>query len=311
MLGYIANTDYDWYTFLRQLGSVDEVNFWQPSGGQAFHAVPPGAPFFLRLKSPYNAIGGFGFFAGQAKLPAWLAWDSFEELNGAPDFETMRRWIERYRQGPPDPLANYIIGCLMIAQPVFFSDNEWVREPADWHSNIVRGKGIDLSGGEGRRILDECRARAAGIWDEFGQAAAQEVLEKERYGKPTLVMPRIGQGIFRVSVMQAYEGACAVTGERSLPVLEAAHVVPYTDGGKHEVSNGLFLRTDIHKLYDHGYVTVTPDYRFEVGRRLRDEYENGRTYYQLRGQPIRLPENEEDRPNKHHLEWHANQVFKG
>ena len=30
------------------------------------------------------------------------------------------------------------------------------------------------------------------------------------------------------------------------------------------------------KLFDAGYVTVTPDARFEVSRRLRDDFDNGR-----------------------------------
>jgi hypothetical protein len=41
------------------------------------------------------------------------------------------------------------------------------------------------------------------------------------------------------------------------------------------VSNGLLLRSDIHRLFDKGYVTVTPDHHFEVSRRLKDDFETG------------------------------------
>jgi len=47
----------------------------------------------------------------------------------------------------------------------------------------------------------------------------------------------------------------------------------------HEVSNGLLLRSDIHRLFDAGYVTVTPDYEFKVSGRLREDFNNGETYY--------------------------------
>jgi hypothetical protein len=40
---------------------------------------------------------------------------------------------------------------------------------------------------------------------------------------------------------------------------------------------------------DRGYVTVTPDYRLEVSRRIRDEFENGRDYYALHGREARVP----------------------
>ena len=54
----------------------------------------------------------------------------------------------------------------------------------------------------------------------------------------------------RFAVTSAYQSACAVTMEHSLPVLDAAHIRPYSDGGEHEVSNGLLLRSDIHRLFD-------------------------------------------------------------
>src|ERR671910_1048900 len=64
-------------------------------------------------------------------------------------------------------------------------------------------------------------------------------------------------------------------------------VRPYGEGGAHEASNGLLLRRDIHSLFDAGYVTVTPDLRFEVSRRIREEFENGRVYYDLHGGMVR------------------------
>ena len=40
-------------------------------------------------------------------------------------------------------------------------------------------------------------------------------------------------------------------------------------GGTHEASNGILLRRDIHSLFDAGYVTVMPDLRFAVSRRIQ------------------------------------------
>ncbi len=54
---------------------------------------------------------------------------------------------------------------------------------------------------------------------------------------------------------EIYTRRCAVTKERTLPALDAAHIRPYREGGKHEPPNGLLLRSDIHRLFDKGYVT--------------------------------------------------------
>jgi putative restriction endonuclease len=106
-----------------------------------------------------------------------------------------------------------------------------------------------------------------------------------------------------------YRDACAVTGEHSLPALEAAHIKPYTVEGPHSVNNGLLLRADVHRLFDGGFVTVTPDLRFEVSPRLREEFENGKVYYERHGAEIHLPGAKADLPDRELLRWHNENVF--
>jgi putative restriction endonuclease len=305
--GYIATTDFDWFTFLRSK-RPDEVNFWQPSG-RGFRALEPGEPLFFKLKSPHNAIAGFGLFARHELATAMLAWDAFGELNGARTFDEMCARIEKYRPGTQaDPRTLYRIGCIMLAQPVFFEDGAWVAQPRDWAPNTVSGAGYDLAEGEGQRIWEECQARAKAL-PLLSPMAAEPMEGADRYGAPQLVRPRLGQGTFRVAVTQAYGGRCAVSHEHSLPVLEAAHIQAYGDGGPHDVSNGLLLRADIHRLFDGGFVTVTPTLRFEVSARLREAWENGKVYYALQGGEVAVPRATRDRPDPEFLRWHNEHVF--
>lgn len=102
-----------------------------------------------------------------------------------------------------------------------------------------------------------------------------------------------------------------MTGEHSGPVLEAAHIKPYARGGEHLVRNGLLLRSDLHKLYDRGYVTITPEYKFLVGQRLRDEFNNGRSYYSMSGSKILLPIDPMKHPDRDRLDWHYREIFRG
>jgi putative restriction endonuclease len=85
MIGYFGLTDERWFDYLQSRSDLTEVNFWSPSGKQAFRAIPLGAPFFFKLKSPRNAIGGFGFLSHTSTIPAWRAWDIYENMNGAPN----------------------------------------------------------------------------------------------------------------------------------------------------------------------------------------------------------------------------------
>lgn len=322
MNGYAAITDFEWYSFLRSRLQWEEVNFWQPSA-HGLLDPPAGMPFFFKLRSEHGSpIVGFGHFSWRTRLAAWMAWDTFGEANGAPDRSSMLTRIARLRKDRQiDLTGKYEIGCLVLADPVFFPERLWVKPPVDMSPNVQRGKGYDIAVGEGRRIYLECVARALDLRGGQAQTGPPEnalVHEgpAERYGKPLLTRPRLGQGGFRVAVADVYGRQCAVSTEHSLPALEAAHIRPYAEGGRHDISNGLFLRADIHRLFDQGFVTVTPDYQFRVSRRLQDEYENGRIYYELedklrRSGGIHLPKDADNRPALELLKWHSSEKFVG
>lgn len=82
---------------------------------------------------------------------------------------------------------------------------------------------------------------------------------------------------------------CAISNERALPVLQAAHIRTVSVGGQHRIDNGLLLRSDIHTLFDRGYISVTPQHRILVSKKLKEEFDNGEPYYPLAGQEIWLP----------------------
>src|SRR5580700_5222218 len=132
---WIVNTDNDWFDFLSSRASVDEVNFWQPSGRTDFHALTPGELFVFRLKAPRNVIGGFGVFSHASRLPLSLAWEAFGEKNGAPDFAQMRDRVSRYRGERAGLHADNVIGCRILVQPVFLPEIAWIPLPASWPRN--------------------------------------------------------------------------------------------------------------------------------------------------------------------------------
>lgn len=307
---FVGVTDLDWFRFLASRPDIDEVNFWQPSGGVEFKALSPGEPFLFKLHSPRNFIVGGGFFAHWSPLPVSLAWDAFGEKNGATSLSEMRSRLAKYRDVADDPRADYTVGCILLAQPFFLPEADWIPAPADWSRNIVRGKGYDARSGEGLRVWRQVEAvLGAAVAQPAAPYEPQRVAE--RFGSPTVVYPRLGQGAFRVLVTDIYDRRCAVTGERTLPVLEAAHIKPYSASGPHEPRNGLLLRSDLHTLFDRGYVTVTPQLRFEVSRRIREEFENGRDYYALQGQAVRPPLQADLLPAREYLDWHGSNVFRG
>lgn len=85
---------------------------------------------------------------------------------------------------------------------------------------------------------------------------------------------------------------------------------PYAISGPNLVQNGLLLRSDLHKLFDLGYLTVTPELRVEVSNKIKEEYENGREYYAHHGRQLTvLPPTGADRPSTEFLRWHNEKIF--
>lgn len=200
------------------------------------------------------------------------------------------------------------IGCTLLVQPIFFPPEAWIPQPSDWKARTQSSTRYDLSRGEGARVWQACLAVAGGTHLEPSRTDAGGE-RPARYGEPVLVRPRLGQRTFRIAVTDAYGRACAVSGEHSLPALQASHIQPFGRGGDHRVSNGLLLRADLHRLFDLGYITVDEERRAVVSDRLRNEYHNGKSYYPFHGQGLQLPKAPRDQPDPILLRWHNDNVF--
>jgi putative restriction endonuclease len=299
----VAVTDGDWFELLRRLPNLKEVNFWSPSDTN-FRALSAGELFLFKLHAPVNKIVGGGVFAYSTSLPISLAWDSFGQANGARTKQDVRARIAKYRRVDRAGHDDFPIGCRILTQPFFFDEYDWLPVPASWSGNIVAFKKYSTADGEGAALWQS-------VSDRIARATPQAMETGERFGAPHLIAPRLGQGAFRAVVIDSYLRRCAVTGEKTLPALEAAHIRPYSDGGPHDPSNGILLRRDLHSLFDSGYVTITPNLDFEVSRRIREEFQNGRHYYALHGQKIAVPDVVYRRPNRDALIWHNENRFKG
>ena len=302
---FVANTDNDWFDFLSNEPAFAEVNFWQPRGA-TFRAIQPGELFAFRLKSPRNKIGGFGVLSNSSVLPLQMAWETFGRENGAATYEEMMKSIAQYR---PDevvgPATN--IGCRILVEPVFLPEPQWIDLPPSWAPTIVGGKRYSTEEQEGLALWNMLQGLAPPLLSPKGFAEPQ--VPDERYGTPTLIAPRLGQGAFRVAVMEAYRRQCAISEGKVLPALDAAHIRPYAEGGLHIKSNGILLRKDIHCVFDAGYATVDPDFKFVVSAKIKEAFNNGNEYLRLHGRALSLPSQQPDWPDREALRWHNENRF--
>lgn len=87
--------------------------------------------------------------------------------------------------------------------------------------------------------------------------------------------------------------------------------MPYAVGGTHHVTNGLLPRRYIHRLFNLGYVTVTPEYRLKVSDALAEDFHNSQTYYAERDRRVVVVDAEWMWPSRGMLAWHGESVWPG
>jgi putative restriction endonuclease len=324
---YVGITDFDWFNLHASKPIVEEVNFWRPSPTATFKALRHGELFLFKLHAPRNYIVGGGFFTRFLPLPLSLAWAAFGEANGASSLEEVRLRISKYRSQPIAINEDPRIGCILLNEPFFFRQEDWIPSPPDFKGPTQVGKSYDAGSGTGLMLKNEVAARLSAIANEkiaalrasrdsalpaISRSIAEQpgpatlaVIDPPRFGTPVLVTPRLGQGSFRALVTDAYNYRCAISNERTLPVLQAAHIRPYAEGGTHELSNGLLLRSDLHTLFDQHYLTIDPDKKtLIVSRRIREQFENGRDYYALRDRSLAEPTSVTALPSDESLAYH-------
>lgn len=311
---FLAVTDTDWFRHLSKLDDVDEVNFWSPAP-KSLKSFRRGTPVLFKLKSPYNAIAGGGFFEHFTVLPISIAWDAFGEKNGASSLNEVRSRIARLRHEQTDPYSEYRIGCHVLVEPFFWERDQWIPQPENWPPNTVRGKTYDLREKPGsalwRQVIDRLQAQGI-LTGEKGREKPRDGEELPGgYGELTRRPRRIGQGTFRTVITDVYNRRCAVTRERALPALDAIHIKPFSKDPSHYVRNGLLLRSDVHRLFDSGYVTVTPDYQLKVSPAIRSDFNDGETYARLDGSDVWVPQESEYKPDRENLAWHLEHRFRG
>jgi putative restriction endonuclease len=120
---FVGVTDYDWFLLHASKPVVEEVNFWRPSSTAPFKALRTGEMFLFKLHAPRNFIVGGGFFTRFVQLPISLAWEAFGQGNGVRSVSEMRDRISRYRRSPIGPTENPSVGCILLAEPFFFSED--------------------------------------------------------------------------------------------------------------------------------------------------------------------------------------------
>lgn len=135
------------------------------------------------------------------------------------------------------------------------------------------------------------------------------------YDITTLQKTRVNQDKFRSGILNAYGGACCITGISEPKLLRASHIKPWAESSeteKTDVRNGLCLNALHDAAFDVGLMTVEPSgYCIRLSpkieecmsTRVYDEY-----FRRYDGKQISLP-SEDAYPRPDYLDYHRTHIF--
>lgn len=138
-------------------------------------------------------------------------------------------------------------------------------------------------------------------WDH---AAALEPVAQRRYAD-RVARVRLHQPLFRERVLVSYETSCAVCHLRHRELLDAAHIVPDSEGGEPIVPNGIAMCQLHHGAFDHFLIGIRPDLRIEVRADVLAESDGPTLRHALQalhGEMITVPRQRAARPDSASLD---------
>ena len=164
--------------------------------------------FLFKLHHPANYIVGGGFYVRFSLLPTFLAWQAFGIKNGTNSYEELLKRISKYRGRNRVNVDTDPIGCIILTEPFFFDERNWIPVPEDWNLSIVQGKTYDTNTEIGDRLYHQ-------VFDQLQiNNAVSSNDQKSRYTE-SMTMHRWGRGAFRVVVTEAYQRRCAISSEKN------------------------------------------------------------------------------------------------
>lgn len=159
------------------------------------------------------------------------------------------------------------------------------------------------------------------VFERAGQRPGQEnwiLADKEIPYKTKELIEATGyirKGIFKKMVPRVYNFTCAITGMRvedrkGKTMIDACHIIPFKETANDTIPNGIALCPNLHRAFDNGWLTITPDYRVNISSAIA-ESESMYSLRKLEGQLIRLPFGTQHYPKKEYLSYHNQAIFLG
>ncbi|MDX1934121.1 MAG: HNH endonuclease [Capsulimonadales bacterium] len=174
----------------------------------------------------------------------------------------------------------------------------WDRYADDWGTLA----------GESERILIRWNgASHSSIEDE------EPITDYAGQERQATVRVRIGQNLFRNSVLRDYRFRCCISDLAIPELLNASHILPWSKKPQERLNprNGLCLNATLDRAFDRGLMTILPTLTVRLGgeiKRASDSPFVQETFLRFEGRQINRPERFP--PDPDFLAYHNSEIFR-
>ncbi len=155
------------------------------------------------------------------------------------------------QEPPPTPARRSVRAC-WAAVPQSRSRDGRVLRRADRDVSVARAASLQSASGN---MVGHCARRRG----QSRGSGSTELVDETDERVLAAVRRRKAQEKFRDELLHAYSGRCAVTGYDAAQALQGAHILAYSGRSSQQVRNGVLLRADVHLLFDHHLLGISPD----------------------------------------------------
>jgi putative restriction endonuclease len=152
---------------------------------------------------------------------------------------------------------------------------------------------------------------------KYGQKLLRGVKESIDWGEkpPPEKARKVRDQGFRKAIVRLYEHRCALCGIRMVTpeghtIVEAAHIVPWSETRDDRPANGLCLCRLCHWSFDEGLMSVGKAYEVLVSKRIQSAHNMPGHVLTLRDRPIFRPRKNVWWPSQDNLARHRKTTFK-
>lgn len=121
--------------------------------------------------------------------------------------------------------------------------------------------------------------------------------------------------VFQKQIPQIYNYTCCVSGYNittvhNISMIDACHIVPFSESYNDTITNGLALCPNIHRAFDRGLITIDENYKIVISKEFEEEQETPFSIKKLDNKRMLLPTNIIYAPKRDNLLWHNENIFK-